>query len=277
MPGLPVSAVRSLEILFSRYQSNQYAIGHRVEAAIAGVWGRMIDPVHFNDSWHRLEPLVLGIIDTHHGMSAADAAEYYSLSRTVSGFYGNAVPGVSIRPDYLAHVTNAMGAGQFFHFLGAGDEDSVASVKAMDALKGASVRLVMNGGRDTVRFASSFDGKALGWERILESNVKACNYCAMLTGSGGIHKSAGDLFHAHDSCYCLARSVFDGQQSVNAGIQAEWKSVTAGKSGKAAEAVWNQYWSEKNDDSHNDTSAGPATADAAQEEAGNAAVTSQSE
>jgi hypothetical protein len=272
MPGLPVPAGQSSALLFGRYRGNQYAIGHRVEAAIGGLWAQMIDPAHFNDSWHRLEPLISGIVDTHHDMSAADAAEYYSLSRAVAGFYGATVPGVTLSDEYRSHVINVMGVGQFFHFLGDGDDAPTASVKALDALKGASSRLVMNGGRDTVLKAASSDDNSLGWERILESDHKACNYCSMLTGSTGVQKESAARFHAHDSCYCLARSVFNGQQSVNAGIQAEWKSVTTGKQGKAATAAWNQYWSEKDVGPERGSSTGTA-----QEEAGNAAVGAESE
>jgi hypothetical protein len=232
----------------------------------------MMDPEHFNESWHSLEPLVSGIVDTHYGMSAADAAEYYTLSRAVAGFFGRAVPNVQLRPDYLSTVVNAMAAGQFFHFLNTGDEASVASGKAMDALQGASSRLVMNGGRDTVTTAASFDDNAQGWERITESNVRACDYCSMMAGSSGVHKSFGDRFHAHDRCYCLARTVFSGQQSYNAEIQDEWHRATAGKSGKAAVAAWKQYWSEKDVGSE-----GRSTTEPAQEEAGNATVSGESE
>jgi hypothetical protein len=94
----------------------------------------------------------------------------------------------------------------------------------------------------------------------------------MLAGSEGIVKSYGVKFHAHDSCYCLARSVFKGQQTMNAEIQAEWKSVTAGKQGKDAKAAWNQYWSEKDVGPEGGSPAGTP-----QEEASNASVAAESE
>jgi hypothetical protein len=269
---MPIAPAVGTELLFNRYRNNQYAIGQRVDAVIRGSWMRMVDPEHFNDSWTRLEPLLLGIIDIHYGASAADAAQYYSMSRAIAGFYGRAVPGVSIRPDYMAHVVYIMGKGQFYHFLGDGNDAPASSGMALDALVGSGVRLVMNGGRDTVKFASSFDDNSLGWERIIESNMKACGYCSMLAGSGTVTKDFGVKFHAHDNCYCLARSVFKGQESVNSGIQAEWQSVTAGKQGNAAKAAWNQYWSEKNVGPE-----GGGPAGTPQEEAGNAPVAGEPE
>jgi hypothetical protein len=165
-----------------------------------------------------------------------------------------------------------MGVGQFFHFLGKGNDAAAASEMAMEALRGSGSRLVMNGGRDTVKLASASDPNSTGWERILESDHAVCGYCSMLAGSRGITKDYDVKFHAHDSCHCLARSVFNGQDTMNAQIQAEWKSVTSGKQGKDAEAAWNQYWSEKDVGSQ-----GRSTTEPAQEEAGNAAVAAESE
>jgi hypothetical protein len=269
---MPISDEQSSVLLFDRYRGNQYAIGQWVETAIRGLWGSLIDPEHFNDSWHRLEPFIVGIVDTYHGASAADAAQYYSMSRAVAGFYGAGVPGIMVSDDYFPHVVNIMGAGQFFHFLGGGNDAPTASAMALDALAGSAVRLVMNGGRNTVTRAASYDPNSLGWERIMESGVKPCNYCSMLAGSNVVSKSLDAKFHAHDRCQCLARSVFAGQQSANDGIRAEWKSVTSGKSGKSAEAAWNQYWSEKDVGSEGGGSAEPP-----QEQAGNAPVAAEPE
>src|SRR5215469_4084762 len=167
-PVLPVAAAQAGVMLFTRYQNNQMLIGQRVSSAIIGFWNQYVDPTQFSNSWRILQPLVSGIVDTHHQMSAADASNYYGLSRAVAGFYGATVPGVRIDSDYLNHVVNVMGNGQFYHHLKTNDELD-ASWLARDALAGASLRLVMNGGRDTVTRASVGDEVASGWERIVEA------------------------------------------------------------------------------------------------------------
>jgi hypothetical protein len=218
------------------------------------MWTQMVDPLHFSDSWRRLEPIVQGIVDTHYQMSAADASQYYGLSRAIAGFYGGPIPGSNIDPGYLSHVVNVMGNGQFYHFLK--DEDAAnASVMARDALSGSAVRLVMNGGRDTVTRAAYHDPVAMGWERIIEP--RSCGYCSRLAASSGMHKAAEDKFHAHDDCQCLARVVFQGQSSANEALVSEWQRTTAGKTGKAANAAWNQYWSENSGSSNGISSGGP--------------------
>ena len=240
--GLPMPVEESRTYLFNRYKSNQYMIGKRVEGSIRGVWMSGIHPDMFSDSWKQVEPIMNGVVDVHHMMSMGDAAEYYHVSRAVAGYSGRSAPGVRLGDSYRTHVINVMGVGQFFHFLNGGDDADTASARALDALVGAGVRLVLNCGRDTVKLASSYDDSAIGWERIIEAD--SCDYCAMLAGSGNVAKSTS-RFHAHDSCYCLARAVFRGQQSVNNEIHQEWQQVTAGKTGKGAEAAWNQYWSGK--------------------------------
>jgi len=244
----PVSDVQTSLMLFRRYQNNQNMIGQRVSYGIVGMWARLVDPDHFSDSWRRLEPVVSGIIDTHYQMSAADAADYYGLSRAVAGFYGHVVPGSALADGYLAGFTKTMGIGQFYHFLDGGHGAATASRMAMNALRGASVRVVLNGGRETVTKAVAGDDVALGWERIVEP--RSCSYCSGLAASGGTHKAASEAFHAHDRCGCLARVIFQGQGSANEDLAAEWAHATAGRSGEAAMTAWSQYWSEKNGNSN---------------------------
>jgi hypothetical protein len=222
---------------------DQQLIANRVAASVAAMWNAMVDPANFSDSWRRLAPVVNGIIDMHYQMSAADASQYYGLSRAVGGYSGTTVPGTYLDNGYLSHVVNVMGNGQFYHFLKE-NEAVDASVMARDALCGSAVRLVMNGGRDTVTRAAYHDPVAMGWECIIEP--RSCGYCSRLAASSGVHKTAEDKFHAHDDCLCLARVVFNGQSTANEALASEWQKATSGRTGRSAIAAWNQYWSEKN-------------------------------
>jgi hypothetical protein len=256
-------------MLFSRYQSNQTAIGKRATSAIGTFWTQIVDPNHFSDSWTRLEPIVGGIIDTHYQMSAADASSYYGLSRAVAGFRGGPVPGSNIGSDYLSGFTQTMGVGQFYHFLDDGKSAAAASRMARTALMGASMRVVMNGGRNTVARAAAGDDVALGWERIIES--RSCGYCSGLAASNGVRKTTSE-FNAHDRCQCLARVVFRGQEPANAGLVSDWSKVTAGRSGKAAVEAWDQYWSGKNGSNGNGSGGSEAQTTPTGQGAGNAPV-----
>ena len=167
-----------------------------------------------------------------------------------------------------------MGAGKFYHFLDGGASAVDASRMALNFLRGSSVRLVLNGGRDTVIGATSSDGVALGWERIVEP--ASCGYCSGLAGSGGVRKTeASAKFHAHDYCQCLARVVFQGQSTANEALAAEWSRVTSGKSKKVASAAWEEYWSGRNGSTGNGSSGAEASPETTGEGSGNAAVVSE--
>lgn len=243
IPGIPLPADLSGQVLLQRYSQSQQSIAQRAAQAIVNLWTRIIDPAHFNDGWKTLGPLVNGIIATHYDASAANAAQYYANSRVIAGNAYMAVPGQTPDMAYINNVADAMGPGQFYHFLPEQPADA-ASGMARDALRGASTRMVMMGGRDTVTATAHQDPEARGWERVI--NPGACGFCAMLAGRGAVYKASTVDFRAHDHCHCVARPVFIGQESANKELSAEWGKATAGTKGKEAIKAWNTYWESKN-------------------------------
>lgn len=244
VPGLPVSDALAGNYLLSYYRNTQQQIATRAAVAIDNLWNRIISPERFSDTWKTFNPVVNGIIDTNHTLTAANAAQYYSNSSVLNGNPYYPVPGVRLDQDYLDRETNMMGPGQFYHFLGNGEDPVTASGMARDALRGAGIRLIMNGGRETVTQAASLDDRAKGWERVIEPG--ACSFCAMLAGRGAVFKAATVNFRAHDHCHCVARAVFQGQESINTDLSNQWAEVTRGKRGKNARAAWESHWSSRN-------------------------------
>lgn len=242
--GVPLPADLSGQILLERYGNAQRSIATRAALAIVNLWLKIIDPEHFNDGWQTLGPIVNGVISTHYSATAANAAQYYSNSRVMAGNAHLAIPGQDPDMAYINNVSDAMGPGQFYHFLPDNPPEQASSM-ARDALRGASTRMVMMGGRDTVTSAARMDPMAKGWERVI--NPGACGFCAMLAGRGAVYKESTVDFRAHDHCHCVARAVFIGQQSMNSDLSAEWGQATRGTRGKAAIQAWNKYWESRND------------------------------
>jgi hypothetical protein len=272
--GLPVGRTVSGQLILQRYQVNQQHIATRVAVAIHNLWLRIITPAVFEQSWETLNPIANGIISTHYEMAAADAAQYYTMSRIIAAFPHIDVPGLQPDEEYINRVVNAMGLGQYRHFIkNYSPEDS--SAKAQDALRGASTRMVMMGGRDTIVRAAKIDPVAHGWERVIEPG--ACSFCAMLAGRGGVYSEATADFKAHDHCHCVARPVFAGQKSVNADLSEEWGRATKGTRGAAARAAWDKYWSSRGEHqgTQNPTEEGAGPASLTKESVGRSAIPNQ--
>jgi len=229
----------------------------RAAIAIVNLWNRYFVPAEPKATWKHLNPLIQGIVATHYDMTAADAAQYYAASRVTAGFPAFRVPGAELDLEELARVVNSMGIGSFNHFVKEADENA-ASGMARDSLRGASTRLVLKGGRETITQAAILDGAATGWERVIEPG--ACGFCAMLAGRGGVYTEASVGFRAHDHCHCVARPVFEGQKSINEDLSKQWGTATAGFRGKAAVREWNKYWEAQSGNGRNKgTEAAPVT------------------
>ena len=240
--GLPVSRSASGQLLLAKYQQDQQSIARRVALAIHNLWLQIIDPAAFDKSWETMNPLANGIVSTHFDLAAASAAQYYANSRALADYPHINVPGIPPDDEYINRVVNAMGRGQFYHFIKQ-EEAAQASTKAQDALRGASTRMTLMGGRNTIVRAAGIDPVATGWERVIEPG--ACSFCAMLAGRGGVYSEATVDFRAHDHCHCVARPVFKGQKSVNEELSAAWGRETRGTRGAAARAAWDKYWSSR--------------------------------
>jgi hypothetical protein len=258
------------QILLNYYQVSQQAIAQHAVDLIFHTWDNYINYEHFMKGWDVAKELIKTIIEGYYNAASAHAAEYYANARAIEGFRPIAIPDVPLDGEQLDKVTQAMGPGSFFSHLDNGNDTQASGLMARDDIGGASVRLVMNGGRATVTNAAVNDPFATGWERIIEP--KSCAFCAMLAGRGAVYKESTAGFRAHDHCHCVARPVFRGQESVNAGLSDEWASATKGTRGKAAIAAWDQYWSDKNVGSIEHNAQEPES-----QRAGNAALVGQRE
>lgn len=116
------------------------------------------------------------------------------------------------------------------------DDAFRASAKTSSA---AAVRLVLDGGRHTMREAAVNDHLALGWARVTQANP--CYFCAMLASRGfdyGKHAfdDSNRLFDGagkakvHDSCQCTMEPSFSNKSELPE-HSAQWESLWADVTG----------------------------------------------
>lgn len=120
-----------------------------------------------------------------------------------------------------------------------------SSTTAQKAVIGATVRHVLNGGRNTIKDGVAADPKTLGYVRVTKD--KPCYFCAMLASRGRVYdddsfdmsdprfEGPGDA-KVHDHCACGLKPIYREDDEFLAKVQPFtdlWNSLPH-KSGKAA-------------------------------------------
>ena len=87
----------------------------------------------------------------------------------------------------------------------AGKTAEQAMIDAFVQSSGAATRLVLDGGRDTIRATTAADPRTQGWRRV---TAGGCDFCQMLAGRGDVYTEATADFASHDHCACSAEPVY---------------------------------------------------------------------
>jgi hypothetical protein len=150
-------------------------------------------------------------------------------------------------PQLIDGTEDSTGVGAFLHAIKTGQTVERARNNAGVRLSGATSKLVLDVGRQTVQQAVLDDFEALGWARV--TDAKPCAFCALLASRGPVYKSERTAaFQAHNHCACMPAAVFSHDEAWlgNAEeLQQQWYQATQGHSGKAAIRAWRQYWDSK--------------------------------
>lgn len=136
--------------------------------------------------------------------------------------------GVDVDEAAVRRSLAITGPVRYDRALDAGQPEPAARAAARNAVTGAAVRHVLNGGREAGLAVAQGDPRALGYYRVPKPN--ACFFCLALASRGIDYK--GDSFDAsdprfegsgtvkvHDSCGCVmlpaySRTVTDRQQAL---------------------------------------------------------------
>jgi hypothetical protein len=182
-----------------QHQQGQSALVALVGAALAQAWvlWNAADPAPFTAA-------VTAIVDRYGKASAVAALDHYRRQRLAAG-----VPG---RPPRLTVAPTAP-AGQIAAAVNWAVEGVRAPEPAPDAasvalgkVTGATERLVLDQGRDTIVQAVHADPAATGWARIPE--MGACSFCLMLATRGAVYGEESKDFRSHNHCACHADPSF---------------------------------------------------------------------
>lgn len=151
------------------------------------------------------------LIRRDHRRTAALASAYLKAARFSSGVPGSPVVLMADPPpdaQVVAAMSTTARAG-FFKALQAGRTVEEARQVALVRTLGATGRLALLGGRDTVRYSLAADPRGAGWQRIASGS--ACAFCRMLAGRGAVYSAETADFSAHDHCGCTVAAVYSAE------------------------------------------------------------------
>lgn len=165
--------------------------------------------------WQRIETTypawfagVRAVVARDRYRSSGLASAYLRGFRSSAGVPGEArilladpVPAAQL--STAARVTTIVA---FKRGIGAGFPVAKAATNAFVMSSGSLSRLVLDGGRETVRESTLADPRAVGWQRV---GAGGCDFCQMLIGRGDVYSEATADFESHDHCACFAEPVFD--------------------------------------------------------------------
>jgi ADP-ribose pyrophosphatase len=131
----------------------------------------------------------------------------------------------------------------------AGGQDTDEALRHMATnMSGVADEAVRNGDRDVITRTATSGRGVVGWRRRLSG--RACGFCSMLASRGAVYVNRasatvakdGMAFHPH--CHCWAEPLYREQREPAEvqRLQAQWRRITAGHSGKDAQRAWMRHW-----------------------------------
>jgi hypothetical protein len=188
-----------------QHQQGQAALVALVGAALAQAWvlWNAADPAPFTAA-------VTAIVDRYGKASAVAALDHYRRQRLAAGIPGRP-PRLTVAPTAPDGQIAAAVNWAVEDIRGADVNTQVADfLEKMKAAQvkvtGATERLVLDQGRDTIVQAVHADPAATGWARIPE--MGACSFCLMLATRGAVYGEESKDFKSHNHCACHADPSF---------------------------------------------------------------------
>lgn len=162
----------------------------------ARIWSKDAHPGAVRDAFLRQVPTLV----SRYGADAANlAAQWYEMQREAAGVSGmfTALPSDSPYLDVVEPSVRRT-AGALW---------TPTPLDMLVGLKAFTGKYVLAASRQTIADNAGRDPKARGWQRI--TRARACDFCRMLAGRGGVYTEASVHFASHGDCNCAAAPTWD--------------------------------------------------------------------
>lgn len=190
--------------LTQRHRAQQLVLRRAVRAEFERLWPAL-DFGRLDESFPALAVRVAALVARRRETSAGLAAEYLRLFRREAGVRGQVrvVFAEQVGPAELSAVLHSTSVAPVKAATARGTDPASAMSAALSLASGATVRLVLNGGRDTLARSAVADPASSGWRRVLGGG--GCDYCRE---RAGVRMTDSTVFEAHGSCGCTAEPIY---------------------------------------------------------------------
>ena len=223
-------------VLTRRHYVAQLGVRAATSRDVMRLWGT-VDPTNLTGTYDRFAQAATVLTRARHGTSAGVAAGYQEQFRKAEKVAGRAAVKLAspLSPRDALMAIRGAGLSGIINSRKAGFSPQAAARNGLVKVLGATTRLVLGGGRDTILDSVAEDPQVTRWQRV--TSGEPCAFCAMLATRGAAftaEESAG--FEAHDHCSCSAEAAYEGSAMplTSQRLASQWESVTAGLSGDDA-------------------------------------------
>lgn len=195
------------ERLARSHRAQEVSLRARTLRDAVRVWP-LFDPQRMEETFPAWLSVHAALIRRDHRLSSALAGNYLRAARLSSGVTGAPVVRLvdSLPMDQVTASMSTTARAGFYKALRSGRTVEQARQVALVRTLGSTGRLVLQGGRDTVRGSLRADRRGRGWQRV--TGAKACSFCTMLAGRGAVYSAETADFSTHDHCACTVAAVY---------------------------------------------------------------------
>lgn len=223
-------------VLTRRHYLAQLAVRASAGADVTRLWST-VDPTNLSRTLDPFARSATTLARARHSTSSGVAARYQEDFRKAEQVAGRAAIRLASPLSAEKALSTIRGAALsgIINDRKRGFSAQAAARNGLVKVLGATTRLVLGGGRDTIIESAIEDTRASRWQRV--TGIDPCAFCAMLATRGAdflAEESAS--FEAHDHCSCSAEIAYEGSQMplTSQRLLSQWKSSTEGLAGDDA-------------------------------------------
>lgn len=194
--------------LTEQHRRAQVALRATVLRDLLALWPTL-DPARLDATFPAWATFAGQLITQRRALSSSLAARYLRAVREAAGVAGPdpVVLADPVDPEQMATALRVTSVVAVKKATARGVPAGRALTDAYVLSSGSATRLVLDGGRDTIRTSLARDGFARGWRRV--TGGQGCDFCRMLAGRGAVYAAATADFQSHDHCSCVPEPVYD--------------------------------------------------------------------